>query len=158
MKRLLIVTLLLIPISVLAEPIYNGKVIHISDGDTLKILVNNTPFKIRLSDIDAPEKGQHYGNKAKQALGNLVFGQRVMVVQGSTDSSGRIVGRVYLGNLDVNAWMVEQGHAWVDRKYSKDLTLYKLENKAKAARRGLWGSDLRVPPWEWRRNNGFLVN
>lgn len=48
--------------------------------------------------------------------------------------------------------MVEKGHAWVYRRYSKDQTLYKLENEAKAARKGLWGSDLRTPPWEWRKN------
>lgn len=153
MSRLLIICGLLIPALAFASPTYTGKVIHISDGDTLKILVDHTQLNIRLSDIDAPEMGQHHGGKAKQVLGNFVFGKIVTVAQGSTDLYGRIVGRVYLGNLDVNAWMVKEGHAWVNRMYSKDQSLYKLEREAKAVRKGLWGSDLRTPPWEWRENH-----
>jgi len=52
---------------------------------------------------------------------------------------GRTVGRVYVGSEDVNAEMVKQGAAWVYRKYAKDPSLYRLEEQAKAARRGLWG-------------------
>lgn len=103
MTRLLATVVFLIPLTIFGESIYKGKVIHISDGDTLKILVDNQQLKIRLSDIDTPEKAQHYGSKAKQALGNLVFGHIVAGVQGSTGRYGRIIGRVYLGNLDVES-------------------------------------------------------
>ncbi len=67
------------------------------------------------------------------------------------DYYGRIIGRVYVENLDVNAEMVRQGYAWVYRKYAKDKALYRLEEEAQAARKGLWASDHPIPPWEWRR-------
>ena len=76
-----------------------------------------------------------------------------MVVLQDTDRYGRTVGRVYVGNLDVNAEMVKQGAAWVYRTYAKDQALYRLENEARAAQRGLWGlpEAQRCPPWDWRR-------
>ena len=69
-----------------------------------------------------------------------------------TDRYGRTVGRVYVGGVDVNAEMVKQGTAWVYRKYAQDQALYRLEEQAKAARRGLWGlpETERCPPWDWR--------
>ena len=60
-----------------------------------------------------------------------------MVVLQDTDRYGRTVGRVYVGNLDVNAEMVKQGAAWVYRQYAKDQSLYRLEEQAKATQRGL---------------------
>ena len=149
--RTLVIILLLLP-SLLSAATYTGKVIYISDGDTLKLLVDNQQHKIRLADIDTPEQHQPHGKKAKKVLGNLTFGKVVKVVWQKRDRYKRIIGRVYLGNLDVNAELVRQGHAWVYRKYSKDPELLRLEAEAKAARRGLWASDVRVPPWEWRRN------
>lgn len=77
-----------------------------------------------------------------------------MVVQ-DTDRYGRTVGRVYVGDTDVNAELVKQGAAWVYRQYAKDPSLYALENEAKAARRGLWGlpETERCPPWDWRKGS-----
>ena len=123
-----------------------GKVVHIADGDTLTVLVDHQQVKIRLAEIDAPESHQDYGQRAKQALGNLVFSKEV----GGKDRYGRTIGRVHLGDLDVNAEMVRTGYAWVYRQYAKDKSLYALEDEARAARRGLWASDVHVPPWDWR--------
>jgi hypothetical protein len=69
-----------------------------------------------------------------------------------TDRYGRTVGRVYVGNLDVNAEMVKQGAAWVYRQFAKDPSLYRLEEQAKTAKRGLWAlpEAQRCPPWDWR--------
>ena len=142
--------LFLLPSLVFAET-YEGKVIHISDGDTVKILVDNHQHKIRLAEIDTPEKRQAYGKKAKKALGDIVLGKVVRVDWDIRDRYKRIIGKIYLGDLYVNAEMVRQGHAWVYRKHSKDPELIRLETEAKAARRGLWASDVRVPPWERRR-------
>jgi|SRR3569833_456374 len=128
-----------------------GKVVHISDGDTLTVLVDHQQVKIRLAEIDAPESHQDYGQRAKQALGNLVFSKEVSVDYDRKDRYGRTIGRVYLGDLDVNAEMVRTGYAWVYRQYAKDKNLYALEDEARAARRGLWASDVHVPPWEWRK-------
>jgi len=130
-----------------------GKVVGISDGDTLTLLKDKQQYKIRLSEIDTPEKGQPYGNKAKQALSALVFGKTVTVEVETTDRYGRTVGKVYSGDIDVNAEMVRNGHAWVYRKYAKDENLYQLEAAAKKNELGLWGLSeaQQIPPWEWRQ-------
>jgi len=137
--------------ALLSAQTLQGKVVHIADGDTLTVLVDDEQVKVRLAEIDAPESRQDYGQRAKQALGNLVFGQVVTVDDEGKDRYGRTIGRVQLGDLNVNAEMVRTGYAWVYRQYAKDQSLYALEDEARMARRGLWASDVRVPPWEWRR-------
>jgi endonuclease YncB( thermonuclease family) len=131
---------------------YEGKVVAVSDGDTIRVLYKGGQLKVRLAEIDTPEKGQPWGSRARQALSDLVFGKLVRVVEQDRDRYGRIVGRVYLDGTDVNAEMVRSGSAWVYRKYAKDKGLYRLEMEAKGAKRGLWAlpEAQRVPPWEWR--------
>ena len=109
--------------------------------------------KVRLGEIDTPESnGQPYGERAKQTLSDLAYNKQARVVVQDTDKYGRTVGRVYVGGVDVNAEMVKQGAAWVYRTYAKDQVLYRLEEQAKAAKRGLWAlpEAERMPPWEWR--------
>jgi micrococcal nuclease len=131
----------------------SGKVIHVSDGDTLTILTEqNKQIKIRLDGIDAPEKAQPFGNKAKQALTELVFQKQVLVNISKEDRYGRSIGRVYVKELDVSAELVKLGMAWVYRKYTKDENLYALENEAQQSNLGLWsGSEAPIPPWDWRK-------
>ena len=72
-----------------------------------------------------------------------------------TDRYARVVGRIYLGDLDINREMVRQGHAWVYRKYVKDRSLLEVEADARDASRGLWRlpEAEQVPPWEWRKRD-----
>lgn len=130
----------------------SGKVIGVRDGDTIDVLVDRQPVRIRLAEIDTPERSQPWGSRAKQALSELVFGKEVRVVIIDTDFYGRSVGRVYAGSLYVNAELVRAGHAWVYRQYMRDRSLLSLEEEAKNAGRGLWGLPVaeRIPPWEWR--------
>ena len=72
--------------------------------------------KVRLGEIDTPESRQPYGQRAKQALSDLAFGQQARVVVQDTDRYGRKVSRVYVGAVDVNAEMIRQGAAWVYRQ------------------------------------------
>jgi len=148
---ILTAVLLVAALSAHANQTYSGKVIAVSDGDTIKVWVDHQPLKIRLAEIDTPEKAQPYGNKAKQALSDLVYGKTVTVKQQTVDRYGRIVGEVFLNDIYVNAEMVKGGHAWVYRRYSKNPKLLELENDAKEHKRGLWASDYQVPPWEWRK-------
>jgi endonuclease YncB( thermonuclease family) len=130
-----------------------GRVVGITDGDTLTVLQETRQqTRLRLAEIDTPEAGQPYGNRARQVLSDLVFGKSVRVVVQDTDRYGRTVGRVYAGAVDVNAEMVRQGAAWVYRQYSRDRSLLRLEEEARQARRGLWAlpEAQRTPPWEWR--------
>ncbi len=131
-----------------------GEVIAIADGDTIRLLTaERRQVKIRLAEIDTPERGQPYSSRAREALAELVFRKPVTVVYVDTDRYGRTVGRVYVDGLDVNAELVRRGAAWVYRKYVRDESLFRLEDEARAARRGIWSLPevQRIPPWEWRR-------
>ncbi len=151
MRATLFLILLVVPLSVLSETVHEGKVIKIADGDTLTILAANQQLKIRLSDIDTPERKQPFGTRAKQALSELAFGKQARVVEVTVDRYGRIVGRVYVDGRDVNRELVAGGFAWVYRKYSKDADLLRLEAEAKQNGLGLWADPNPIPPWEWRR-------
>ena len=71
-----------------------GKVVGVTDGDTLTLLVDKTQYKIRLSRIDAPESRQAFGTRAKQALSGKVFGKTVRVLSEGQDKYGRTLGTV----------------------------------------------------------------
>lgn len=148
-------------LALLAGPLlaaeYAGRVVGVSDGDTLTLLVPDgvrfKQVKVRLGEIDTPESRQPYGERAKQALSDLAYNKQARVVVQDTDRYGRTVGRVFVDATDVNAEMIRQGAAWVYRQYLKDQSLLALEAEAKAAKRGLWGlpETERCPPWDWRR-------
>ena len=146
------IVLLLLAQAAVAQELH-GRVVGISDGDTLTLLVNGREeVRIRLSEIDTPERGQPYGTRARQALSDLAFGKAVRVAVRDIDRYGRTVGRVHAGAQDINAEMVRRGAAWVYRRYSDDPALLRLEQAARAGRLGLWAlpEAERVPPWEWR--------
>jgi len=105
-------------------PIVVGKVIKVYDGDTITIaskLPNcETPiyrFSVRLSGIDSAEiKGKTSNEKrlailARDRLHELIFGKMVHLKQLSTEKYGRILADVYLDNLHVNKWMLDNGLA-----------------------------------------------
>ena len=98
-----------------------GKVVKVSDGDTITILTSDkTQYKIRLNDIDAPEKKQAFGNKSKDNLAKYIAGKTVKVEYKSTDKYKRILGTIYYNNIDINLQQVKDGYAWVYKKYSKN--------------------------------------
>jgi endonuclease YncB( thermonuclease family) len=129
-----------------------GRVVAISDGDTLTLLVDERPVKIRLAQIDAPEMRQPYGRRAKAALSDYAFGKPARVEVVDVDDYGRSVGEVYVDGVHVNFEMVRQGHAWAYTRYARGVEIVDLENEARAARRGLWRlpEEQRDPPWVWR--------
>ena len=125
------------------------------DGDSLVVRNRSgEETELRLFGIDAPERGQAYSNKAKQALQRLLGRQRLRMETVETDRYGRVVAVLYRDGDDesVNAQMVRQGFAWVYRRYNQDATMLALEEQAKEARLGLWADrSTPVPPWEWRQ-------
>jgi endonuclease YncB( thermonuclease family) len=127
-------------------------VIKVLDGDTIDILCNGHPLRIRLNGIDAPEKGMPYGKRAKEFVLERAARQMVRVEVTDIDKYGRSVGDVYLADgRCLNRLLVEAGYAWWYRKYSTDASLGALEDAARAARRGLWQEREPLPPWEWRK-------
>jgi len=136
----------------IADADFSGRVVGVSDGDTIKVLHNGKAEKIRLHGIDCPEKGQAYGTKAKQFTSEMVFGKDVAVHVTDTDRYGRTVADVILPDgTNLNRELVKAGLAWWYGKYSGDATLGQLEAEARASRRGLWVDPKPVPPWCWRK-------
>jgi micrococcal nuclease len=143
---------LLLSISVAAPSKVEGVVISVADGDTLTVLTESkTQSKIRLASIDAPERAQPFGNKAKQALSSMAYKSHVMVKVTDTDRYGRYVGEVFVDGRSVNAALVQSGMAWVYRKYSNDSALLALEAEARAKKVGLWSDGEPIEPWLWRK-------
>jgi len=126
-----------------------GKVVGVTDGDTLTLLVDKTQYKIRLQGIDAPESAQPFGTQAKKALSDKVFGKTVKVLSQGADKYGRTLGVVYADGC-VNTAMVKEGFAWHYKQYVDNNTLAKAEEEARAAKAGLWADAKPVAPWDWR--------
>ena len=154
MKTVLFVAALTMLSAAVSSAAVEGEVVTITDGDTIKILTPaKQQIKVRLADIDTPERGQPYGRKARQVLGEKIHRRQVDVEEVAIDRYQRLVGRVFLDGRNINAEMVEDGAAWVYRKYSDDPQLLRLESQAREQGRGLWAlqPDQRIPPWEWRK-------
>lgn len=129
---------------------YQAKVISVSDGDTIKVLVGgNEVVKIRLHGIDAPEKKQAFGVVAKNALGSKVAGKIINVAPTGKDRYKRELAKIYLDNEDINRYLVRNGYAWAFIKYSKDYIFD--ENYARAHKLGLWQDIDPTPPWDFRK-------
>lgn len=138
-----------------------GKVTRVIDGDTIevktlpeKILVYEVPIRVRLINIDAPEKKQPFGRWSTNQLKALLAGQSVTVSYTQTDRYGRVLGRVVTANgTEANRQQVLKGAAWVYDKYNTDNSLPALQQEAKEHKRGLWADSNPMPPWEWRHKH-----
>ena len=124
--RLLIGSILLC--TPLEAAAFSGPVVSVLDGDTIEVLHNQQPARIHLSGIDCLEKGQAYGQKAKQAASALVFGKDVTLQTYGKDKYGRTLVDVLLPEgTNVNHPLVVAGWCWWYRKYvAEDIVLEKL--------------------------------
>ena len=139
------------PSGVLAD--FTGPVVSVLDGDTIEVLHNTHPERIRLSGIDCPEKGQAYGNNAKHAVSALVFGKDVTLDTHGQDKYRRTLADVFLRDgTNVNQELVKQGWCWWYRKYApRDAVLERLEAEARESKKGLWVDHAPIPPWVFRK-------
>jgi endonuclease YncB( thermonuclease family) len=138
---------LLIPCLIFA---FDGKVVKVTDGDTITVLTNNnTQVKVRLHGIDAPEKKQAYGQVSTKNLSELCAGENAKVEEKGKDRYKRVLGIVTCKGIEANKRQVQDGLAWAYVQYSKDYVEY--EQKAKDAKRGLWQDKDPTPPWIWRK-------
>ncbi|MDZ4733512.1 MAG: thermonuclease family protein [Nitrospirota bacterium] len=131
---------------------FTGKVVGVIDGDTIEVLHNQHPERIRLSGIDCPEKGQAFGKRAKQAASELVYGKEVTIQTHGKDKYPRTLADVLLPDgTNVNHTLVKDGWCWWFRKYApRNTVLRRLETEARTQRRGVWAAESPMPPWEWR--------
>ena len=146
--------------SACAETI-TGRVVGVTDGDTLTLLdPSNQTHRIRLAGIDAPEKKQDFGQKAKASLSELAYGRDARASCQKKDRYRRDVCVVKVNDKDVGLGQIRTGLAWWYRQYAKEQThqerdyYEKAEQDAKNRRLGLWSSNAPMPPWEWRHSRG----
>ncbi len=154
-KVLLAACLLVAQLSFAAE--LTGLVVGVSDGDTITVLVDKTPYKIRLAGIDAPESRQAFGQASKQHLSALVYKKPVTVLWDKKDRYGRTIGKVLINGTDVCLEQIKAGLAWHYKRYASEQPAQDradygaAEDKAKDERIGLWSDAQPTAPWDWRR-------
>jgi endonuclease YncB( thermonuclease family) len=172
--RAIVACVLLVLGSVVRAESLFGRVVGVTDGDTVTVLdAAKAPHKVRLAGIDAPEKGQPFGERAKENLSRLVFGRDVRVDWRKTDRYGRVVGTVWIASpdsrcrgkpdcaktLDAGLAQLTVGLAWHYKKYANEQDPQQrgqyafAEEEARAKRVGLWKDANPVPPWEWRHSH-----
>lgn len=131
-----------------------AQTIHVKDGDSFTASSNGRNLEIRLASIDAPEYFQTYGRESKAHLEALIGSQRINVRPYENDRYGRVVGDVFIGNLNINREMVRTGNAWAYRRYLHDSSMIGLERAARSQKLGLWsGAQTKIkPPWLERKD------
>jgi endonuclease YncB( thermonuclease family) len=153
LAKFLFVCILLAVNTLLVAKQLDGYVIKVADGDTLTVLTDQKKkVKIRLNTIDSPEKGQAFSNAARLSLVALCLHKYAVIVFKKKDRYGRILGRVYCEDVDVNLAQVSTGMAWVYRRSSYDFFLYDAEQNARFFKRGLWRQPHPTPPWIYRKH------
>lgn len=139
---------------------YEGRVISVSDGDTLHVTdTSGRKHKIRMAYIDAPESNQAHGKASRDALRRSVMGKTVAVRVFENDHYGREVAQISLDGRDVNLAQVRNGHAWhyvsiAKKKQNRNGfgDYSAAESQARRKRAGLWQQNSPTPPWTFRRN------
>ncbi|QNK67823.1 thermonuclease family protein [Variovorax sp. PAMC26660] len=168
-RSLLLAGLLALPLLAAAEP-RDCLVVGVSDGDTITARCGEPgayeQVKVRINGIDAPEKKQPFGERAKQAMSDLVYMKDIELDCFKTDRYRRSVCKVMVApasnpdgpqTLDAGLAMITVGMAWWYRAYSREQTRQErgqyefAETEAKAKRVGLWHDADPVAPWDWRK-------
>ncbi|MEO7482303.1 MAG: thermonuclease family protein [Ferruginibacter sp.] len=138
-----------------------AKVIAVKDGDTIEILYEGKPMRIRMAHIDCPElgKSQPFGRAAKTFTSAMCYGQQVTIFnEGVFDRYKRLIAVVInKAGLNVNKELMKAGLAWHFLRYSSDTTYAQLEKLARQKKMGLWKDENPIPPWKWRNHKTVEV-
>ena len=152
MKKILIFVIALISVLIRAEYLENLEIVKVVDGDTVHAYYQGQLHKIRLTEIDAPERNQPGGRESSAYLSTLLVDGVFDVEFFGKDKYGRDLGRIYDNEQDINRLMVRAGMAWVYDAYVKDKSFYKNQKLAQTQQLGVWSSSDPISPWTWRRN------
>ena len=140
-------------ILVCSLPVFALEITYFYDGDTVKIKDSAYEYKLRITDIDAPERNQTYGKKSRRALMDFCTEATIYVAISGTDKYGRKLGKLLCNQQDVSMYMVKYGHAWFNNRYSMNYSLALLQDEARKNKLGLWQAQQQTSPWVWRRNH-----
>lgn len=138
-------------IFLLSLNLFANQVIKVYDGDTIKVRQGKKAIKVRLYGIDAPESNQNFGAYCTRMLSKKIFNKQVKLKIKGKDKYKRKVAIVYLGDEDINQYMVDNGCAWAYTYYSKKYKQNEL--KAREELKGLWIDKKAQNPYEWRKKH-----
>lgn len=129
------------------------RVVGIKDGDTFTCLANGRrQITVRMAQIDAPEKGQPFGQKAKSTLSEYIYGQTVRLEESGFDRYGRTLAEVYdESGQNINMLMVQAGMAWAYKEYMTNTAYQEMQDEATRENLGLWSENGYIYPSDWRR-------
>jgi micrococcal nuclease len=133
------------------QPRQVGIVSRVIDGDTIDVHMDGQDFRVRYLGIDAPEPNQFYGGLSMNRNIQLVAGQEVVLVQdvSDTDSFGRLLRYVLVGDVFVNYQLVLKGDARA-AAYPPDTacraTFEAAQDLARSSQAGLWRLMATLPP------------
>ena len=166
--RLLVFALVITAVAA-ANADITGRVVAVTDGDTIKVLdASNTEHKVRLTGIDAPERGQPFGTASRDHLASMVAGKEVFVESDKNDRYGRVLGKVWVQpsdcpscgkTLDANHAQILAGMAWWYQYYAKEQSpedrgrYESAEDEARKRGWGLWADPNPINPYDWRKGN-----
>ena len=134
-------------------PTFAAEITYFYDGDTVKINDNGQEFKLRINDIDAPEKNQSYGKKSRRALMQLCESGEFKATITGQDKYGRKLGKLVCHGEDASLYMVQNGYAWFYAHFSNDSNLAFAQKEARNKGLGLWHAKQQTEPWIWRKNH-----
>jgi endonuclease YncB( thermonuclease family) len=159
MRRLLLLLALSLAAHAASGETIAGKVAAVADGDTLTIVDKDRKrHRIRLAEIDAPERKQPFGARSRQSLSEICLQKPAVVETVEHDSNRRLVGKVSCAGIDAGTEQVRRGMAWVFvRATLPNSPLPEAEANARLRGLGLWAADKPEPPWEWRKRQGVAA-
>jgi micrococcal nuclease len=153
MFKCLLYTLSIFPIALYSQS-YSGKIIRVIDGDMLLFLTEDSTFTIHLYGIDAPEKGQVFGERTINHLEAYLWVNAKIQLKRDINREGISV-LLFIKGTNINKDLVKNGYAWYDRPHCIDAELARAEEHAREKKLGLWRNPKAVSPWDFR--NGILA-
>jgi len=148
--RIFIVLLSIVALSVHAES-FEAKVLTVMDGDTVFVKAGPFKAKLRLVNIDSPEKAQPFGKESQESLQSLIGGKVIHVESKAVDKFGRTIALISIGDINVNEEQVRRGMAWAYSRSREGRTYARLQSEAQQAKRGLWQQANPQSPAQWRK-------
>jgi len=136
--------------------VYEGKVVEVVDGNTLKIEIDGEGVvKFKLEDVDCPEVQQQFGDEAKSYTEKLVYKKKVEVEYTGKDRWGNRLAIVkFKRDKNLNEILIREGYAWANPSSNNE---YKyMQGQAKNNKEGLWTSSDPTPPWIFRRQQTMM--
>jgi micrococcal nuclease len=118
-----------------------AQVVRIIDGDTIDVSYNGSEFRVRYIGMNTPERDEVCFQEATDANAALISGQTITMVRDTSDTDrfGRLLRYIYVGDVFVNATLVNDG--WAENAEFPPNTQHadlfrQLEQGAAAANRG----------------------